>query len=323
MMKVLECPNFNSNKAADPNTCCRVIKQGFFKRKFDGRKIRRFKCVSCKKYFSSSTFHPASGQHKPHLNSAIAFKLGSFLSQRRIARELKINPKTVGRKLIYLAERARSINEQTQKSEEKVVKAQFDDMETWIHSKMLPASISLVVEEGTRRIIALKAASMPAKGLLAEKSRLKYGPRRDDRPEVRRAVLQILGGVAEANVTITTDMCPQYSTIILEVLPKASHIEVKGRRGCVVGQGELKSGDHDPLFDLNHTAAMLRANVNRLGRRTWCTSKRLDRLQDHLDLYAWFHNEYIIHNPAKIPKPGPLPRIDKKWRTDFVLQAAS
>jgi len=45
----------------------------------------------------------------------------------------------------------------------------------------------------------------------------------------------------------------------------------KGRRECVVGQGELKGGGFDPLFSLNHTCAMIRAHVSRLFRRTWNT----------------------------------------------------
>lgn len=71
------------------------------------------------------------------------------------------------------------------------------------------------------------------------------------------------------------------------------HKRVKGRRGCVVGQGELKRGGRDPLFALNHTAAMLRANVNRLFRRTWCTTKRMDRLKAHLMIYIDFHNTVL------------------------------
>lgn len=43
---------------------------------------------------------------------------------------------------------------------------------------------------------------------------------------------------------------------------------------------------------------MLRANVNRLFRKTWCTTKRADRLYAHLILYAHFHNTMLIKQPA-------------------------
>ena len=61
----------------------------------------------------------------------------------------------------------------------------------------------------------------------------------------------------------------------------------------MVGQGELKRGGFDPLFALNHTAAMYRDRIKRLSRRTWCTTKRADRLQLLVDLYAWHHNERL------------------------------
>jgi hypothetical protein len=67
----------------------------------------------------------------------------------------------------------------------------------------------------------------------------------------------------------------------------------------VVGQGELKKVGRDPLFSLNHTCAMLRANLNRLFRRTWCTTKRIDRLEAHLWIYVRFHNEVLLKWPPE------------------------
>jgi len=64
-------------------------------------------------------------------------------------------------------------------------------------------------------------------------------------------------------------------------------------RGCVAGQGELKKIGFDPLFSLNHTYAMMRANINRLFRRTWNTTKDPRKLRDHIDLYVWYHNSEL------------------------------
>jgi hypothetical protein len=38
---------------------------------------------------------------------------------------------------------------------------------------------------------------------------------------------------------------------------------------------------------------MTRANMNRLFRRTWCTTKLPARLADHLAIYAVFHNKML------------------------------
>ncbi|NBQ52046.1 MAG: transposase [Proteobacteria bacterium] len=286
-----------------------VVSRGCYRRKFDGRKIRRFFCRVCKKSFSAMTGSPTHRQHKPAVNQALAIGLCAGVSQRRLARQLNINKKTVARKLIFLGKRARLIHEAYLNRRGKVVEAQFDDMESSVHSKMKPVSIPIAVEKNTREIIAIGVAEMPAKGHLAAKSRKKYGLRNDARPKERATVLATLGKLAGPQIVITSDKCPQYPALVSKIIPTARHIVVQGRRGCVVGQGELKRGGNDPLFSLNHTAAMLRANINRLVRRTWCTSKRQDRLKDHLDLYVWYHNHYLIKNPARKNPVGPLPSI--------------
>jgi len=41
----------------------------------------------------------------------------------------------------------------------------------------------------------------------------------------------------------------------------------------------------DPLFPLNQRCAMLRHDIKRLARRSWCTTKRPDRLETVLRIY--------------------------------------
>ena len=87
---------------------------------------------------------------------------------------------------------------------------------------------------------------------------------------------------------------PFYPPIISEQLPKSIIRKFKGEKGAITGQGALKKVKRDPLFSINHTLAMLRANVNRLIRKTWCTTKKPDRRKDHLDIYLWMHNRKLL-----------------------------
>jgi hypothetical protein len=75
-----------------------------------------------------------------------------------------------------------------------------------------------------------------------------------------------------------------------------------------VGQGELKRGGFDLLFALNHSCAMVRDNLKRLSRRTWCTTKRPDRLQCLLNLYICAHNAMIDQKSCTKDSlaPGPF-----------------
>ena len=171
---------------------------------------------------------------------------------------------------------------------------QFDELQTFERSKCLPLSVPLVVEPKTRLILGLGVASMPANGPLASISLKKYGARKDERAIVASQLFETLATVIDPKVTWISDENPAYPVWIKKHFPESSHQTHKGRRGAVVGQGELKKIGFDPLFSLNHTCAMLRANVSRLVRRTWATTKRADRLKEHLLVYMDYHNSELI-----------------------------
>ena len=271
------------------------VRNGSYFRKSDGKRIQRFLCVRCRRSFSQASFSPAFGQKKRHLNSKIFNLLCSGVSMRRTARLLGINEKTVPGKLTFLAQlegkRNRALLSEIT-SANPVREVQFDEMESSVHSKLKPVSIVLAVTR-ERYILGIDVASMPAKGILAALSRKKYGPRVDERPKVLRSVLEGIRPYLAANAHWKSDQCPRYPGAVRDLYPGASHEQFEGKRGCIVGQGELKKVVFDPLFSLNHTAAMFRANVNRLFRRTWCTSKKVSSLLNHLILYASYHNRQL------------------------------
>jgi hypothetical protein len=222
--------------------------------------------------------------------------LCSGVSQRRIAKLLRINQKTVVRKFLFLANEAKldRISFLKKFGKGKIDALQFDEMESFEHSKCLPLSIPILVLPDSRMILGFRVGRMPAKGPLAEISRRKYGPRADDRPKIAEGLFSEIRDLVAPNCLITTDQNPKYRNWLYPHFPKAKHERVKGRRGCIVGQGELKKIGFDPLFSLNHTCAMIRANINRLFRRTWCTTKKRERLEAHLELYAHYHNRVLI-----------------------------
>jgi hypothetical protein len=99
--------------------------------------------------------------------------------------------------------------------------------------------------------------------------------------------------IVSPDCEVTSDENPHYPTWVQKHHPMANHVRVPGGRGAVTGQSELRARGFDPMFALNHTCAMLRANINRLFRRTWSTSKRIDRLAGHIAIYVDFHNRVL------------------------------
>ncbi len=291
------CP-YCSPKLTSSDARTLVRRCGSFRRKSDSRSVQRFHCRRCQKNFSRSTVHPAYRQKKRQFNDRLRKLLCSGVSLRRSAKLLHLSRTTVARKLIYLGEISRNELRESNLLHEKCQIVEFDDQETSEHTKCKPLSITLAVESKTRRILGFEISQFQAKGHLTKIALKKYGPRKDTRALGRKRLFETLKPLIQDNATFKSDQNPFYPGDLKKHFPRAEHIAFKGARGSVVGQGELKKIRFDPLFSLNHTCAMTRANMNRLFRRTWCTTKLPARLRDHFAIYAVYHNEMLNRGPT-------------------------
>lgn len=289
----IRCPKCEEKFRRSTGSDCNITKGGFFKRSSDRKLVQRYYCKICGCGFSSATFSDCYRQKKRQFNSRVARQLCCVVSLREAARVLRIDRKTVARKLVFMGKRAnielKAFNQKKPMAQEIL----YDDMETFEHTKCKPISIGLMVEERTRRILGYNVARMPAKGLLAKISVKKYGKRIDERPKKRAELFSQMKLLVREGAIIKSDECPYYFRYIQRHFPKARHETFKGRASAIVGQGELKKVGYDPLFSLNHTCATLRARVSRLIRRTWNTTKKLERLDLHLAIVCLHHNRNL------------------------------
>jgi transposase-like protein len=294
-------PECSSRSPRDPESKP-IVRNGYFRRRSDAKIVPRFFCRACRSYFSDATLTPERYQKKRMINGPLFELYDSTMSQRRLARFFHVSRRTVVRKIRLLASGER-IQQQAFLEDHyrasPLKEIQFDDLETAEHTKCKPLSVTLAVDPQTRKILAFRVASMPAKGRLAEISRKKYGPRVDERPSQWDSFFSELRSYVTKDCVWTSDENPFYPRFLKRHHPEASHVQVKGGRGSNSGYGELKKLRFDPLFSLNHTCAMLRANMNRLLRRSWCLSKNKQGLIDHLSLYVSYHNR-VLTPPIRI-----------------------
>jgi transposase-like protein len=269
-----------------------IVRNGSYFRKSDSRFVKRFYCRMCSCYFSLATFSNRYCQKVRRINEPLRKLLVSGVSQRRAAKLLGVNPKTVTRRFRFLAEEERIKHSKWLKQYEKtpLSSIQFDDLESSEHTKCKPVSVALAVEPKYRKILGFQVSRMPAKGRLVHLALRKYGIRKDERPNGWNRLMQSLKPYVTKNAIFTSDDNPHYPKYVYKHHPFVKHVTVKGGRGAIAGQGELKKLKFDPIFSLNHSCAMLRANLNRLFRRTWCTTKTIRGLVDHLSLYISYHN---------------------------------
>ena len=270
------------------------IRTRSFYRKSDGQKIARFCCSSCRKNFSRATLDPRYRQNKRHLNYQIFKLLCSGISMRRLAIVMNVSRTTIARKLVYLGKRSRVKLQADQQRRPEVKSIQFDDIETFEHPRAKPLSIFLVVESGTRRILCFDVAEMPSKGSLGTRAELKYGKRFDTRSRIRTGVLGSLKESVETEVVVKSNKNPHYQSTVRKIFPAATHERFMSQRARSTGYGELKKGGFDPLFSVNHTGVSLRDSIKRLSRKTWCTTKKKERLLDALALYAVLDNQILL-----------------------------
>ena len=282
----------------------RVRKHGFFYRRDDARHIQRYRCGDCHKSFSRAGFTPFYRHRHRRLKERIRVSLANNGTIRGTARNLHIDKDTVARYLVLLARQVRLRQKRCVHSPALARRVQFDELITFEHTKMKPLSVMLITDTERWHMLGFIVSRIPASGHLAAKSREKYG-HRPDQSLLRRAVL--LRRVApniDPYARLDTDSHSAYPPLIKRFLPDAQHVRHKSKRAAIVGQGELKTGGWDPLFCVNHQLAMLRANISRLFRRSWNTTKRVTRLADHLTIYIDHYNRCLRPPSARAFEAG-------------------
>lgn len=274
----------------------RKKKFGTYRRKSDSRIIQRFYCKNCKKTYSLARKDPAYNHKKRRLNYPLKQLLASCVSQRRAALILGVSRKTIARKLIYLGKYCRELHTDFMKENESKVKHfQFDELITSEHTKCKPLGVAVAVSVEDRKILGFEVSSMPATGHLSKLSKIKYGKRPDNRKVGLENLFKKISKTLHRELKIQSDSHPYYLPLVRKYFPNAKYQQSLGKKGTITGHGELKKQTQDPLFCINHTLAMLRANINRLVRKTWCTTKKKARLADHLAIYVSFHNEALTN----------------------------
>jgi transposase-like protein len=282
-----------------PNPVCacptHILRDGHFYRREDSKLIQRYRCKTCGTRFSSATHSSTYRQKKRRVNSPLLKLLSSGVSMRRSAILLGVHRKTVERKLPFLAERCRKLSQRhLGKFKGRIFNIQIDDLITKENSKLKPLSVSIAVDEDRRLILGLEVSRIPAFGHLAHLAVKKYGYRKDEHSEGLTRLFEKITPILSPEVRVKSDEHQRYPSYVSGHLPRARHETFKSERGCIAGQGELKRVGFDPLFVINHTCALLRANVNRLIRKTWCTTKDKIRLKDHLDVFMYFYNQQLL-----------------------------
>jgi transposase-like protein len=145
-----------------------VIKKGQDKRKH-GKPVQRYQCKACGHKFTSASLTD-NHFHKPELLKEIFLRYTSGYSISRLSEELEIHKETVLKAIEYLGEKCKTYHYELMRTgflnTDKIF---FDEMESYIHSKVYPVSLGLAVDVQYKRIIDIRVAEIRLKGALKKK----------------------------------------------------------------------------------------------------------------------------------------------------------
>lgn len=268
------------------------VRRGYFVTKWNGQPVRLYQCALCRRWVSRQRGRPSYRQHRPDLNQKVLELYASGMTQRRMAIVLGVNRKTIARKLVFIAKLAREAH-QEELNRLRTGTVQFDEMLTFEHSKLKPVTIVLAVRARNGQIIDAQAAAIPYRGPLASIARRKYGYRPNHAARAIKATLESVNACRKPGLRVLTDCHPLYPRYLRQHLGNVSHLALKRENP---ERTTDRRNPNDRLFTLNYTCAKLRNDLSRLSRKTWVTTKRIDRLQAHLDLYIAFNNGYRLHH---------------------------
>ena len=273
IMKSLMCPKCFSEDYS---------KKGWRKNKKESKKIRQYQCKACNARFTINSLKDTKKQHKPQLNDRIMVLYCEGNTLRGMARILGVTYQTIVRKWRFMAGKARIRHEVALQGEIVTKYIQFDQMETFEHTKEKPLGIALSIRPKTGQILSAKVCRIPIRALTIAKSKSQQYNKKTDRKEAFAKMLY------ETSQAINKD---GYSVMACD---GDREIVKLAKIFCPDSVVKAHKHDYSAMWRLNHTCAKLRHHLSRLTRKTWATTKDMKFLQMHLDLFIAYQNKYEL-----------------------------
>ena len=264
-MQDLKCPHCQSgNKKKD----------GFMKTKRG--KTQVYKCKDCKKKFSKRNESINYRHRKQHLRERIRKMYCERMSLRGIARTLGVNYKTVVRYFRELAAEAHKANKKRIAEGGFVTSfVQFDQLETYEHTRRKPVGIQVSVRCKTKEIISARVGYIPIRALTVSKAYSREWNSKITDSRTKEMLIRTKAVLNKKGALISCDR-ENRQVNLLKQLCTEPHI--------TLAPSPAENKVIDRVF------RRMRQDISRLGRKTLSTTKDISELQKHLDLYTDYHN---------------------------------
>jgi len=270
-------------------------KAGFFRRSSDGKKIQRFRCLECGRFFSSVTFSTTYWLRLRHLLVPINQMAVSGAGLRQIARTLGVSHSTVMRHIGRAARHSLLLHSNFLAANPLKEAVAVDGIESYEYSQYFPCHYHLASGPDSWLLYGFLDSPLRRKGRMtpAQKKKRAQLEKRYGRPDPK-AVERDMGLLVEEmldrlsenrRLQLRSDEHPAYTRAIAGIV---------GRRGDVIDWGRTSSRaartTANPLFVINATDMFLRHSQANHRRETIAASKRRQMGLERLAVFMVWRN---------------------------------
>ena len=266
------CPNPACQYHRKPTTSWRWLRAGFFTRDASPKRIQRFRCGHCGRYFSTQTFRTDYWLKCPKLLSEAFHAMTHCTGFRQLARKLDCSPQTILGHVRRLGRHCLLFHEQLRPKGELTEPLTLDGFRTFEWSQYHPSEFHHVVGQRSHYAHGFTHSELRRSGTMTARQRarrtvLERGFGRPDPRSVEREVARIVG-IVTAGATaaeIHSDENPAYGRALARLRSLTiAHHTVSSRAART---------SRSPLFAINLLDLLIRHSCANQKRETIAFSK--------------------------------------------------
>jgi hypothetical protein len=245
---------------------------GYYRRRAQPRRIRRFRCLHCGVTFSSQTFSTTYWLKKPDIVARLMTKVVGGMCNSQIAADMAVAPATIDRQIYRLGRHCQLFHLQKMKARPRFRELVIDSFVTFEHSQYHPYHLHLAVDRDSAFIPYFTDSEVRRSGRMTPQQKrkrqiLEETRGRPDPQAVRKDVAELLKVVTAnvAEVIIHSDEHRAYPRAMRVVPCRILHI---------VTSSKAHRDRWNRLYEMNLLDLLIRHAEAEHKRETIAYSKR-------------------------------------------------
>ena len=312
------CPWPECDSHRDPARF-RHVAHGTYSRKAEPRCIRRFRCLDCKRTFSTQTFDTTYFLKKPHLQAPLFDALAACSAYRQLGRSWRVAHSTLQRQASRLGRHC-LLFERVRRPKAPEEPVAIDGFVSFEFSQFWPFELNVLVGTASHYLYAMTESELRRSGRMrpaqkAKRSRLEEDHGKPDSQATLKAIEALVRIAAPGgeDLDVVSDEHRAYPRAFRR-LPHAIRHSTCSSRRCRTAR--------NPLFVVDHLDLLIRHGGSNHKRETIAFSKRRQGAVERAAvLQVWRnHVKRISENDRKSPTPAQALKLaNRALTTEDVL----